>query len=631
MSSVTKIGKYQIQARLGEGGAAVVFKAYDPVIQRTVALKAISKGLLAPAERSFILDRFRREAQAAGRLVHPNIVAVFDFGEERDFAYIAMEFVNGEPLDAYLAKHSTPEIAWTRDVAAQLLDALDYAHTHGIVHRDVKPSNILVARDGRVKVTDFGIAHVQSTQITQAGELLGTPYYMAPEQFQGQVVDHRSDLYAAAVVVYELLTGTRPFQGDTATIMQHAVQVMPPPPSQYNVSVAKSVDQVLARAMAKRPVDRYQSAQEFAADLLPVLEDLPSVDFDVLEGESTSRKAKLPEGLANLARRAARSGTFRLAGEDSSQSGEDGNRARVLFVDDEERILSALKTLFRSKYHVFTATDGEQALEFVRRFPIQVVMSDQRMPGMTGVELLREVRKESPETVRILLTGYSDLAAIVGSINDGEVYRFISKPWNNQDLADIVAEAAAVGSALTKSFGTKAPAIRSQAAVLVIGEQQELYRAAREMMLSHSAVAFARDLREAVQVMGHIEVAVVLMDIDGTGPEGVSFLMALKQQHPECLAIVVTTSSDSETVIELINEAHIYRFLNKPVNLGLMRQHLVAALERYQSFLSAPALLGPQKVDSSSRARPGAAALSEPVMQGLLSLRRRASGAENAP
>ncbi len=631
MGTIAKIGKYEIQARLGEGGAAIVFQAYDPVIQRTVALKAINKALLAPAERSFILDRFRREAQAAGRLVHPNIVAVFDFGEERDFAFMAMEFVSGETLDAYLAKHPAPDFSWVRDLSAQLLDALDYAHTHGVVHRDIKPSNILVARDGRIKVTDFGIAHVESSHVTHAGDILGTPYYMAPEQFLGQAADHRSDIYSAAVVVYELVTGVRPFQGDTATIMQQAVQIMPPPPSEVNLAIAKSVDKILAKALAKRPVDRYQSAPEFAAELLRALEELPSVDFDVLEGESSSRKPRLPEGLATLARRAARSGTFRLSAEETSQSTDDGGKLRILFVDDEERILSALRALFRAKYHVFTATDGEQALEFVRRFPIQVIVSDQRMPGMSGVELLREVRKESPETVRILLTGYSDLAAIVGSINDGEVYQFISKPWNNQDLSEVVAEAAAIGAVLSESFGAKTAAVKSEAAVLVIDEQQELYRAAREMMLSHCPVAFARNLQEAVQVMQEVEVAVILADVDATGAEGTSFLKALKQQHPECLAIVVTTASDSEAIIDLINQAHIYRFLNKPVNLGLMRQHMVAALERYQAFLKSPTLLRPQKVEDSPKARQAATGLSDPVMQGLRSLRSRVSSPENAP
>jgi serine/threonine-protein kinase len=630
MASIAKIGKYEIKSRLGEGGAAIVFQAYDPVIQRTVALKAINKALLTPAERSFILDRFRREAQAAGRLVHPNIVAVFDFGEERDFAFMAMEYVSGETLDAYLAKHPSPDFSWVRELSAQLLDALDYAHTHGVVHRDVKPSNILVAKDGRIKVTDFGIARVESSQVTHAGEILGTPYYMAPEQFQGQPADHRSDLYSAGVIVYELVTGVRPFQGDTATIMQQAVQVMPPPPSELNLAVAKSMDAVLARALAKRPVDRYQSATEFAADLLRALGEFPSVDFDVLEGSASPRKPRLPEGLAGLARRAARSGTFRLSTDDSSVSSDDGSKLRVLFVDDEERILSALRSLFRSKYHVFTATDGEQALEFVRRFPIQVVVSDQRMPGMSGVELLREVRKESPETVRILLTGYSDLASIVGSINDGEVYQFVSKPWNNQELSDMLAEAAAIGAVMSESFGAKTTALKSNAAVLVIDDQQELYRAAREMMLSHCPVAFARSLEEALQVMREVDVAVILADIDAVGPEGISFLKVLKQQHPECLAIVVTTASDSEAIIDLINQAHIYRFLNKPVNLGLMRQHMLSALERYQAFLSSPTLLGPQKVEDSSKARQAATGLSEPVMQGLRSLRGRA-GAESAP
>jgi serine/threonine protein kinase len=622
MSATLTIGKYEIQGRIGEGGVAVVYQAYDPVIQRTVALKAVNKGLLAPSERDFILERFRREAQAAGRLVHPSIVAVFEYGEDAEFAFIAMEFVVGETLDHYLERNPRPDPIWVREFAAQLLDALEYSHSHGVVHRDIKPANIMVMKEGRIKISDFGIARIETSAITQGSEWVGTPNYMSPEQFQGQVADHRSDIYAAGVIIYELLAGRRPFLGDTAEIMRQVVQVMPHRPSEHNADIPGAADEVVLKALAKRPGDRWQSAHEFAMAFERALEQRPSLDFDLSSGVHRREPVKPPSGLMTLARRL---GVVRTPGSTDIRTpagGEGaGSKPRILFVDDEERILTALKSLFRSGYHVFTATSGTQALEFVRRFPIHVVVSDQRMPGMTGVELLRQVKELSPGTVRMLLTGYSDLAAIVGSINEGEVYRFVSKPWNNQEILVTVAEAAAIGVALAETRSAKGRVARTEAAILVLDKGQELYRAARELLADVCPVAYARSLDEAVQVMRDVEVAVLVVDLDMPGEDMPAFLKLLKAEHPEILSIVMTSASDSEAIIELINQAQMFRFLNKPVNLSLMKGHALAALGRYQAFKSAPQLLQQQRVQESAKA--GAGGLAGTVREGLKALRSR--------
>jgi serine/threonine-protein kinase len=283
--------------------------------------------------------------------------------------------------------------------------------------------------------------------------------------------------------------------------------------------------------------------------------------------------------------------------------------------------------LFRNSYHVFTATAGNQALEFVRRFPIHVVVSDQRMPGMTGVELLHQVKEISPGTVRILLTGYSDLAAIVGSINDGEVYRFISKPWNNQEIQATVGEAAAIGVALAETRSAQGSVARTEATVLVVNEEQEIYRAARELLADVCPVAYARSLEEALQVMQGVEVAVLVVDLDLPGQDVPAFLKLLKRRHPEILALVITAVSDSEGIIELINQAQIFRFLNKPVNLTLMKSHALLALGRYQAFKGAPKLLKQQNVEEPGER---AGCLSGSVLDGLKSLRSRV-GSEDKP
>jgi serine/threonine-protein kinase len=386
--------------------------------------------------------------------------------------------------------------------------------------------------------------------------------------------------------------------------MRQVVQVMPSPPSEHNADVPGAADEVVLKALAKRPGERWQSAHEFAMAFEQALEQRPSLDFDLTSGVHSREQAKPPSGLMTLARRL---GVVRTPGPTDIRTPAAGegaaNKPRVLFVDDEERILTALKSLFRSGYHVFTATSGSQALEFVRRFPIHVVVSDQRMPGMTGVELLRQVKETSPGTVRMLLTGYSDLAAIVGSINEGEVYRFVSKPWNNQEIVTTVAEAAAIGVALAETRTTQGLVARTEAAILVLDENQELYRAGRELLADICPVAYARSLEEALQVMREVEVAVLVADLDMPGEDLPSFLKLLKAEHPEILSIVITSASDSESIIELINQAQMFRFLNKPVNLSLMKGHVLAALGRYQGFKSAPQLLQQQRVQEPGKAR----------------------------
>ena len=260
MAQTVTLGKYEIRRELGRGAMGVVYEAFDTVIERTVALKTIRRDQLEGDEAQQTVARFLREAKAAGRLSHPGVVAVYDYGEEGGTSYIAMEFVRGQSLKDYFERNERFPIAQTARVMHELLDALAYAHDNGIVHRDIKPANIMLLENGRVKVADFGIARIQSSEFTQAGQILGTPSYMSPEQFMGQPVDGRSDLFSAGVLLYQLLTGERPFTGAATTIMHKVLMEDPLPPSRLNVQVPKPFDAVIRKAMAKRPEDRFQSA-----------------------------------------------------------------------------------------------------------------------------------------------------------------------------------------------------------------------------------------------------------------------------------------------------------------------------------------------------------------------------------
>ncbi|MEP7275389.1 MAG: serine/threonine-protein kinase, partial [Betaproteobacteria bacterium] len=264
MSDPNLIGKYEIRRELGRGAMGVVYEAYDTQIKRLVALKTIRADQLAGETSENLAARFRREAQAAGRLNHPGIVSIYDFGEDAGVSYIAMEYVKGRELKDYFQSNERFTHADVERIMTQILNALDYAHRHGVVHRDIKPANIFLQDDGSVKVADFGIAHIETSNMTQVGTAMGTPAYMSPEQIQGMPVDGRSDLFSAGVILYQFLTGERPFSGSSTTTMRKVLEEDPLPPSRFNVQVPVAMDAVVRKALAKRPDDRFQSARDFA-------------------------------------------------------------------------------------------------------------------------------------------------------------------------------------------------------------------------------------------------------------------------------------------------------------------------------------------------------------------------------
>ncbi len=257
-----KLGKYEVVATLGAGAMGVVYLAHDPFIDRRVAIKTIRKDLLDSRHGATLSARFRQEAMAAGRLSHPGIVAVYDYGEDESTAYIVMEYAPGEDLQAHVGNHGVtlPEIGV---LMAELLDALQYAHDAGVVHRDIKPANLLVS--GRLKIMDFGIARVDSSNLTALGTAIGTPSYMAPEQYTGAPVDHRVDLFAAGVLFYEMCTGRLPFAGESVNEIGYKVcYVEPAPPTQVSPDLPAGIDAVVAMALAKDRDRRYASASALA-------------------------------------------------------------------------------------------------------------------------------------------------------------------------------------------------------------------------------------------------------------------------------------------------------------------------------------------------------------------------------
>ena len=264
-----KLGRYEVLVELGRGAMGTVFQARDPKIDRTVAIKTISVKAANAAEEAEYLQRFFREAQAAGKLAHPGIVTVFDVGDDEDTKtpYIVMEYIPGATLDA-MARLGAVAPTTALELVQQVAEALHYAHAQGIVHRDIKPANVIVTEDGRAKIMDFGVAKLTSTEFTVAGQVLGTPSYMSPEQLTGDALDGRSDLFSLGIVLYLLLTGSKPFTGESVSeITYKVVNKDPAPATQLNSALTAEIDYVLSRALAKSPASRYQSGAEFAQDL----------------------------------------------------------------------------------------------------------------------------------------------------------------------------------------------------------------------------------------------------------------------------------------------------------------------------------------------------------------------------
>jgi serine/threonine protein kinase len=270
-SPLTKrFGRYEVVGELGRGAMGIVYKARDPQIDRIVALKTISlRGQEPEAEEEF-RKRFLNEAQAAGRLHHHGIVSIFDVGEDPETRdpYIVLEHVAGEALNRILARERKLPLDQALQLALEVAEALDYAHGQGVTHRDIKPGNILITKDGKAKISDFGIAKLNLAHITLPGKVLGTPAYMAPEQLSGEGVDGRSDLFSLGVILYAMSTGYSPFQGDSATTVCFKVANREPvPASAMDLTLPRDLDEVINKAMAKEPAKRYQRGGEFAEAL----------------------------------------------------------------------------------------------------------------------------------------------------------------------------------------------------------------------------------------------------------------------------------------------------------------------------------------------------------------------------
>jgi len=272
---VRTIGKYVVEGVLGRGGMGTVYLARDPGLDRRVAVKTLTLG---PEDAPELRMRFLREAQAAGGLRHPNIVTVYDVGEDAGQPYIAMEYIEGIDLEHVIQRREPYSIEWKLDVLRQVCEGLAYAHRRGIVHRDVKPANIRVTPTGEVRIMDFGVARLPSSTATQSGRLLGTVQYMAPEQVEGAPVDHRADIFSVGAIAYELVAYRKPFQGDSLTaVMLQIMHGAPDPKALPATGYSPGLERIILKALARDRNGRYQSLDAMHADLVSLVRDAAKV------------------------------------------------------------------------------------------------------------------------------------------------------------------------------------------------------------------------------------------------------------------------------------------------------------------------------------------------------------------
>ena len=594
MSTAKRIGKYDIVSRVSRGPRAAVYRGTDSDDQRPVVIKVIPRTLLNAAA----LPAFRKYAQALTRLEHPGIAAILDIVENDKAVGVVSELCEGKALSGLLKEDAHPELRNVWDIARPMLEALATAHAKGAVHRDLKPSNLMLGPDARVRITDFGVS-----------VLLAGPdpelHYRAPEQFGDGPITPRTDVYQAGAIVYQLVTGKLPFAGTPEELAHRVPQERPSDPSSYNNRIAWQLDWVIQKALSKDPAERFATATEFAEGLRLGLQETVGRALEPLSLAPAPKPAAPPAFAQNAkaiptapvvppppaAAPVPATDTLDFAppvAAPAPAAPADG-RPRVLFVDDDERILNGLRSLFRQEYLVLTAASGEAALEIVNRGGVHVVVSDQRMPGMTGVELLRQVRTVAPNALRLLLTGYTDLASLVGSINEGEIFRFVKKPWDNDALRRDLADAVKAALEQVGKAELQARSPRSAGSLLVIDPKEGLARGLERLLAGAATVIQVTSPGEAAKAMQDNEIAAIVADL-GAGMDGlVALFKEVKAKRPGVLTILLADEPDSELGIELISKAQIFRFMPKPVSAKDLRHEVAVALRRYSVFKASAA------------------------------------------
>lgn len=421
--SPEKLGRYEIIRIIGKGAMGVVYEGRDPFIGRRVAIKTCRRDVMEASNlKEEMLQRFDRELRAAGALQHPNIVTIYDVGEDQGLPYIAMEYIEGHDLRHVIEHRVDYDVAVILELMARVCEGLHHAHLHGVIHRDIKPANILVPARGGVKLADFGIARTADSELTLDGAIVGTPHYMSPEQFTGETLDGRSDLFSVGIILYELLTGEKPFAGEAlSTVMHHVLKRDPVPPSQRNPALKSTVDTVVLKSLAKSPNARYVDGNAMAAALRECLKREP--DMEIVEGAAPNKATTVlggprpqkpepePEPAAEAPMASSQQSTIMRA---TAQSLRDDHTSTMLWPVIAVGLFTALIIIavaLRMQVNTPTGTEPPAAGQTVVNQPLRLepvwgADSEDTLAivnSASSAEKLGELLAKQPETLRAQL------------------------------------------------------------------------------------------------------------------------------------------------------------------------------------------------------------------------------------
>lgn len=417
MIGETLNNRYKIEKLIGEGATAIVYQGIDLRLQRDVAVK-----VLLPHVNQTTRRRFEREAHAAARLNHPNIMAIYDIGQDKNYEYLVVELIQGRPL--YELIPAQPKLV--AEIGHQICVALDYAHQVGLIHRDIKPANIYLTQGHQVKLMDFGLAipkQGDAKRLTADGTIIGTPAYLSPEQAQGLPLDPRTDIYSTGIVLYEMVTGLLPFDADDiGTILLHQVRKQATPPRQHNPDIPEALDEVIVKALEKKPQDRFQTASEMGEALLAIARDEPTFSTDSLP--TSKIIASVPATKTNEA--------------------TSNHPIRIVLADDHALTRQSLAYFLDDidgLSVVGQAENGEKVFELIAEAQPDVVLLDLNMPGTNGLVILPKIRSTYANVKVLILTGREEKSLIMRALRAG-AHGYVLKTSSEDDLERAVRDVA---------------------------------------------------------------------------------------------------------------------------------------------------------------------------------------------
>jgi DNA-binding NarL/FixJ family response regulator/tRNA A-37 threonylcarbamoyl transferase component Bud32 len=500
------LNRYQIQEHLGDGSTATVYKAVDTRLGRQVALK-----ILLPHVRESTRNRFFQEALAAAQLNHPNIMSIYDIGDDEDFHFLVVEYVDGLSLASYIPSPPMTVINFGRQIAS----ALQYAHDRQVIHRDIKPANIKVTPGGVVKIMDLGLALPRDAQrVTAEGMVIGTPAYLSPEQAQGYALDHRTDIYSLGIVLYEMATGHLPFDSDEIpALLLQQVRQPAPPPRLMAPDLPVDLERIILRTLEKNPARRFQSCEALGNALQAVLTGSPSAT-----AETPKPAAPSADGQTDAKRATQPTGTVRRARP----------TVRVMLADDHTILRRSLASFLQQQDDflvVAEASNGDEALQQVKATLPDVLLLDLNMPGRGGLDVLPNIRAEAPNVRVLILTGREEDWYIMRALRTG-AHGYLLKTTDENDLVDGIRKVLQGQTVLGQGVAEKlvgTMSMDSMGGPLSATEKQVLLYVAAGL----ENVEIARQMQVTQQVV--IESLASVMNKLGAGDRHSAALAALRQ------------------------------------------------------------------------------------------------------